>query len=55
MNFLKLKIGSKFVIVRENNPELVYVKTKDTRHLNATYNNHEISIHGNTIVKEIKK
>lgn len=54
MTFKELKVGSRFVIVRENDISLKYSKINERSHYNTMYRNQKISIHSNTQVKEIK-
>ena len=53
MTFKELKVGARFIIVRENDISLKYSKINDKSHYNTLLGNQKISIHNNTQVKEI--
>lgn len=53
MKLKDLPVGSKFVIVREHEPQSIYTKIDFGRY-NAIYKNQRLVIHSLTEVKEIK-
>lgn len=54
MTFKELKVGSRFIIIREHDKSLIYSKINERSHYNTSYRNQKISIHSNTQVEEIK-
>lgn len=62
MTFSELQVGQKFIIIRENDEKQQYEKLSNTPHYNTQYLgskrklswDNRISIHGKTVVREIK-
>ena len=53
MTFKELKVGARFIIVRENDTSLTYSKINDKSHYNTMFRTRRISIAALTQVKEI--
>ena len=53
MTLKQLPVGKKFVLVRENDASLVYVKVSESNHHNVTYNGMRLSIHNGARVVEV--
>ena len=54
MNFLELEVGKRFVLIRENDNRLVYIKLNENKHNNASYNGMVFSVHGCSQVKVVE-
>lgn len=53
MTLKQLPVGKKFVLVRENDASLVYIKVSESNHHNVTYNGMRLSIHNGSRVVEV--